>query len=51
MRADELRDSPVLTPEQVLQLRGVNLDDFHFDVAVLCFRGQTASRQVLDAFP
>jgi len=51
MRADELRDSPVLTPEQVLRLRGVNLDDFHFDVAVLCFRGQTASRQVLDAFP
>ncbi len=38
MRTDELQDSPVLTPEQVLRLRGVNLDDFHFDVAILCFR-------------
>jgi len=51
MRTDELQDSPVLTLEQVLQLRGVNPDDFHFDVAILCFRGQTASRKVLDAFP
>jgi len=51
MRADELQDSPVLTPEQVLRLRGVNPDDFHFDVAILCFRGRTASRKVLDAFP
>lgn len=50
MRADALQDSRVLTPEQVLQLRGVNLDDFHFDVAVFCFRGQTASRKVLHAF-
>jgi len=48
---DELQDSPVLTPQQVLRLRGVNPDDFHFDIAVLCFRGQKASRQVLDAFP
>jgi uridine phosphorylase len=46
-----LQEGPVLTPQQVLQLRGVNPGDFHFDVAVLCFRGQTASRQVLDAFP
>jgi uridine phosphorylase len=61
MTADELQDSatalpasserPVLTPEQVLRLRGVNPDDFHFDVVVFCFRGQTASRKVLDAFP
>jgi hypothetical protein len=51
MRADELQDSPVLTPEQVLRLRGVNPDDFHFDVAIFCFRGQTASRKALDAFP
>jgi uridine phosphorylase len=51
MRTDELQDSPVLTPEQVLELRGVNLDDFHFDVAILCFRGRTASQRVLDAFP
>ena len=29
MKADELQDSPVLTPEQVLHLRGVSLDDFH----------------------
>ncbi len=50
MRTDELQDSPVLTPEQVLRLRGVNPDDFHFDVAILCFRGQTASRKALDAF-
>ncbi len=42
---------PVLTPEQVLGLRRVNPDDFHFDVAVLCFRGQRASGQMLDAFP
>jgi len=61
MRADELRDSttalsssleePVLTPERVIQLRGVNLDCFHFDIAILCFRGQTASCKLLDAFP
>lgn len=51
MGADDLQGSPVLTPEQVLQLRGVNLDEFHFDVAVFCFRGQTASRRVLDVFP
>jgi uridine phosphorylase len=53
MSADKPQDSPVLTPEQVLRLRGVNLDDddLRFDVAVLCFRGQRASRQVLDAFP
>jgi uridine phosphorylase len=51
MRADEPQNSPVLTPEQVLELRGVNLDDFHFDVAILCFRGRTASQRVLDAFP
>ena len=53
MRTDERRDRPVLTPEQVLRLRGVNPDDddFRFDVAILCFRGQTASRKVLDAFP
>jgi uridine phosphorylase len=44
-------DHPVLTPEQVLRLRGVNPDDFHFDVAVFCFRGQRSSRAVLDAFP
>jgi uridine phosphorylase len=51
MRAEELQGRPVLTPEQVLQLRGVNLDDFHFDVAVLCFRGRAGSCQLLDAFP
>ncbi len=51
MRTDELQDSPVVTPKQVLRLRGVNPDDFHFDVAILCFRGQTASRKALDAFP
>jgi uridine phosphorylase len=53
MRIDKPPDSPVLTPGQVIRLRGVNPDDdgFRFDVAVLCFRGQTASRQVLDAFP
>jgi len=61
MRADELQDSttalsssleePVLTPERVIQLRGVNLDCFHFDIAILCFRGQTASCKLLDAFP
>jgi len=51
MRTDELQDSPVLTPEQVLRLRGVNPDDFHFDIAILCFRGQRASGKVLDAFP
>jgi uridine phosphorylase len=53
MRTDKPQDSPVLTPEQVLRLRGVNPDDddLHFDVAVICFRGQRASRQVLDAFP
>jgi uridine phosphorylase len=51
MRADETRDGPVLTPEQVLRLRGVNPADFYFDVAVLCFRGPRASREALDAFP
>jgi uridine phosphorylase len=53
MRTDKPQDSPVLTPEQVLQLRGVDLDNdgLRFDVAVICFRGQRASRQVLDAFP
>ena len=61
MRSDELRGSaaalpsdlegPVLTPEQVIQLRGVSLDDFHFDVAVFCFRGPLASHRVLDGFP
>jgi len=51
MRTDELQDRPVLTPEQVLELRGVNPADFRFDVAILCFRGQTASRKALDAFP
>jgi nucleoside phosphorylase len=51
MGTEELQDSPVLTPEQVLELRGVNLDDFHFDVAILCFRGQAASRKALEAFP
>jgi len=51
MRTDELQDNPVLTPEQVLQLRGVNPGDFHFDIAILCFRGRVASRKALDAFP
>jgi uridine phosphorylase len=51
MRADETRDGPVLAPEQVLWLRGVNPADFYFDVAVLCFRGPRASREALDAFP
>ena len=43
-------EQPVLTPQQVLQLRGVDLGEFHFDVAVLCFRGREASRSVIDAF-
>jgi uridine phosphorylase len=51
MKTNQRGDSPVLTPEQVLQLRGVNRDDFHFDVAIFCFRGPTASRKVLNAFP
>jgi len=51
MKRGERRDRPVLTPEQVMGLRGVNLDDFCFDVAVLCFRGQAASRRVIDSFP
>lgn len=53
MSADKPQDSPVLTPEQVLRLRGVDPDDddLRFDVAVICFRGRRASRQVLDAFP
>jgi uridine phosphorylase len=51
MNKNDAPDRPVLTPEQVLQLRGVNLDDFHFDVAILCFRGPRASREALDAFP
>jgi uridine phosphorylase len=51
MKTDERGGNPALTPEQVLQLRGVNRDDFHFDVAILCFRGPAASRKVLDAFP
>jgi uridine phosphorylase len=50
MMSDELKDSPMLMPEQVLELRGVNPDDFHFDVAILCFRGRRASRKALDAF-
>jgi uridine phosphorylase len=53
MRTDKPQDGPMLTPEQVLQLRGVNPDDddLRFDVAVICFRGPRASQQVLDAFP
>ena len=51
MRTDKPQDRPVLTPGQVLRLRGVNPDDCHFDIAILCFRGQTASRKALDAFP
>jgi uridine phosphorylase len=53
MNADKPQDSPVLMPEQVLRLRGVDPDDddLRFDVAVICFRGRRASRQVLDAFP
>jgi uridine phosphorylase len=41
----------MLTPDQVLRLRGVNPSDFCFDIAIFCFRGPAASRQVLDAFP
>jgi uridine phosphorylase len=50
MGGDRSQGSPVLTPEQVLALRGISLDDYHFDVAVLCFRGQSASQQVIDTF-
>jgi uridine phosphorylase len=43
-------DRPILTPGQVIQLRGVDVEQFSFDVAVLCFRGLPASRRVIDAF-
>jgi purine-nucleoside phosphorylase len=51
MKRGERRDRPVLTPEQVIELRGVNLEDLSFDVAIFCFRGQTASGMMIDAFP
>jgi len=41
---------PILTPQTVLSLRGVNADECHFDTAVLCFRGPEASDLLLDAF-
>jgi len=51
MKTDERGDNPALTPEQVLELRGVDRAEVHFDVAIFCFRGLTASRKILDAFP
>jgi uridine phosphorylase len=51
MVVDEQQDSPVLTPGQVLQLRGVDADDFRVDAAILCFRGPGASQVMLEAFP
>jgi uridine phosphorylase len=51
MTARERQDHPVLTPQQVLRLRGVDLDRQRFDVAILCFRGGRASQVLLDAFP
>ena len=44
----ETQCGPVLTPEKVLALRGVDLDEYRFDVAVLCFRGRSVSQQVID---
>jgi uridine phosphorylase len=51
MTAEELQDNPVLTPEQVLQLAGADLDNLRFDVAILCFRGPKASQATRDGFP
>jgi uridine phosphorylase len=50
MTVDQQQDRPVLTPKQVLRLRGVDTDHLHFDVAILCFRGPGASQLILDAF-
>lgn len=43
-------DRPILTPQRVLSLRGVDVDDCHFDTAVLCFRGPEACGLPLAAF-
>ncbi len=42
-------DAPILTPGHVLGLRGVDTTAVRFDVAVLCFRGWTASRMMIEA--
>jgi len=44
------RDKPILTPQEVLSLRGVNPQECHFDVAVLCFRGRRSSELLANAF-
>ena len=43
-------DKPVLTPEKVLFLRGVRLESYHFDIAVLCFRGSGTCDLVCESF-
>jgi len=42
-------DEPILTAQHVLALRGVDTGAVRFDVAVLCFRGWTASRMMIEA--
>lgn len=44
-----MADNPILTPQRVLALRGVDITAVHFDVAVLCFRGWSASRMMVEA--
>lgn len=44
-----MTDDPILTPKRVLALRGVDITAVHFDLAVFCFRGWTASRMMIEA--
>jgi uridine phosphorylase len=44
-----MSDDPILTPRRVLSLRGVDPAAIRFDLAVLCFRGPTASGMMVEA--
>ena len=44
------QDRPILTPQMVISLRGINPEECHFDVAVLCFRGREGSDLLSSAF-
>lgn len=37
------QDKPILPPQKVLSLRGVDPQECHFDAAALCFRGRRSS--------
>jgi len=43
-------DSPILTPSEVLEKRGIRRKALDADMAIICFRGQKASKELINSF-